>query len=118
MTPQLITARAVAAMLGISQRAVYQIPEADLPRYRLGAGRGAVRFDPADVHTYRAACRSAGTPATSAGASNSTRVFKAAASGLLNSFRAAGVAPRLTPMTAPSLPASTPLRLASSKPTR
>lgn len=36
----LITAKAAGAMLGLSARAVYAIPDDALPRYRLGAGRG------------------------------------------------------------------------------
>ncbi len=38
----MLTAAEVAAKLGISPRAVYDIPERRLPRYRFGAGGGAV----------------------------------------------------------------------------
>jgi hypothetical protein len=49
----MLTASDVAAVLGISARAVYDIPETDLPRYRPSAKKRAVRFDPADVAAYR-----------------------------------------------------------------
>jgi hypothetical protein len=101
---------ALAQQLGISARAVYDLP---LPRFRFGR---AVRYEQSDVDAYKAACRSTGTPATSAGASNSTATFKAAASGLLACFPKAGVKPRLTPTTAPKAPASTRLRVAYSDP--
>ena len=113
----MLTARQVAQLLGLSQRAVYDVPEADLPRYRLGASRGAVRFAQDDVEEYRRRCRSAGIPGTSAGATSSTAVFKAGANGLLAYFQRAGVAPRLTPTIAPKARASTQLRLASNKQT-
>lgn len=96
----MLTAREVAAMLGIKPRTVYDIPLDQLPRYQLGAGRGAVRYEPADVDTYKAACRSAGTPATSAGASSSTALLRVADTGLAAYFRAAGVKPKLTPTSA------------------
>ena len=74
----MLTASEVGKLLAISARTVYDIPEDRLPRYRLGAGRGAVRFDPADVEAYRTSCRSAGTPGTSAGGTNLTVSLKAA----------------------------------------
>lgn len=61
MTP-LLDARAVGLLLGLSARAVYDIPEHALPRYRLGAGRGALRFAPADVEIYLAASYCRGSP--------------------------------------------------------
>src|SRR5574343_2101752 len=110
----MLTAAAVARQLGISARTVYALAESGtLACYRFGS---AVRFDPADVEAYRASCRSAGTPATSAGASSWTAAFKAAATDLAACFRAAGVRPRLTPTTAPKAPASTRLRLAHRAP--
>lgn len=93
---RLLTAKQVGPMLGLSARAVYDIPEAALPRYRVGAGRGAVRFHSRDVSAYLAACRSARVPATSVGASSSTVSLRAASADLGAMFRAAGVKPRLT----------------------
>ena len=110
----MLKAPEVAAMLGLSARAVYDLADRGmLACYRLGAGRGAVRFDPEDVEAYRAACRSVGTPATNAGATNSTVSLKGADTDLAAYFRAAGVKPRLTPTTGKSRRGSTPLQLVS-----
>lgn len=38
----LITAQQAGALLGLSARAVYDIPDDDLPRYRVGAGRATL----------------------------------------------------------------------------
>lgn len=57
----MLNASTVAQQLGISRRAVYDLADRGiLPCYRLGVGRGALRFDPADVEAYRASCRSTG----------------------------------------------------------
>ena len=114
----MLTARQVAQLLGLSQRAVYDVPEADLPRYRLGASRGAVRFAQDDVEEYRRRCRSAGIPGTSAGATSSTVSLAAAATDLADCWRRARVVPRLTPTTARSRRACGPLRVVSSVETR
>lgn len=54
----MLTAAQVAAQLGLSARAVYDLAKSGaLACYRLGVGRGAVRFDAADVEAYRSACR-------------------------------------------------------------
>lgn len=110
----MLTAAQVAPLLGLSVRAVYDIDESDLPRYRVGAGRGAVRFDPADVEQYRLRCRSAGTPATSAGASSSTVSLRVDATALAAYFRKAGVKPKLTLTTSRKPRDSGLLRLVSS----
>lgn len=69
----MLTAAAVATMLGLKPRTVYDLADSGrLPCYRMGVGRGAVRFDPADMEAYRAACRSTRTSAPAAGASTST----------------------------------------------
>lgn len=54
MTP-LLTALEAAQLLRLDVRTVYDIPEDQLPRYRLGRGRGAVRFAMADVEAYAVA---------------------------------------------------------------
>jgi excisionase family DNA binding protein len=49
----MLTAKAVAQQLGISQKAVYDLAAARLLAcYRLGVGGGAVRFAQADVDAY------------------------------------------------------------------
>lgn len=50
----MLTAKAVAALLGLSPRSIYDIPPNLLPCYRMGAGRGAVRYELADVEAYKA----------------------------------------------------------------
>jgi len=114
----MLKAATAAQQLGISQRAVYDIPLVRLPRHHFGRGRGAVRYAPEDVEAYKKACRSAGTPETSAGATNLTASLKGAGIDLAAYFRAAGVKPRLTPTTAKNPRTSTPLRLASNNESR
>ena len=115
----LISAKAAGRMLGLSARAVYDLAASGkLAVYRPSDGGDAVRFAPKDVEEYRESCRSVGTSATSAGASSSTAVLKAADTDLAAYFRAAGVRPKLTPTTARKAPGSQPLQLAYSEPTR
>lgn len=55
MATNLLTARQVAAQLAISRRMVYDLAaRGDLPSLRIGS---TVRFDQADVDTFRNACR-------------------------------------------------------------
>jgi excisionase family DNA binding protein len=57
----LINAAKVAALLGISPRAVYDLTYSGrLACYRIG---GAVRFDPADVEAFKQSCRCEVRPA-------------------------------------------------------
>jgi excisionase family DNA binding protein len=52
----MLTAAAVAKILGISQRAVYDLAATGaLPSHKPTAGGRAVRFDPADVEAHKAA---------------------------------------------------------------
>lgn len=90
----MLTAAEVAAKLGISPRAVYDIPERRLPRYRFGAGGGAVRFAPEDVEAYRASCRSIATSAPDGGASTSTTTSTGNAFGGANFSRPGGPEPK------------------------
>lgn len=54
----MLKAAQVAEALGLSQRAIYALAESGaLPCYRMGVGRGAIRFDPEDVQQYIAATR-------------------------------------------------------------
>jgi excisionase family DNA binding protein len=108
----MMKASQVAESLGLAKRTVYELhATGKLAGYRFGS---AVRFDPTDVETFRTSCRSAGTPETSAGATNLTASLKAADSGLAAYFQKAGVKPRPTPSTAKSRAASTRLQLVSS----
>jgi excisionase family DNA binding protein len=51
----MLTAAEVATQLGLSPRAVYELHASGrLPGYRFGR---AVRFEPADVEAFKAACR-------------------------------------------------------------
>ena len=54
----MLTPAEAAGLLGLSPRAVYDLIAAGLlPCYRMGAGRGAIRLEPADVEAYKASCR-------------------------------------------------------------
>lgn len=111
---RMVDAQQAAELLGVSRRMVYDLFNAGkLKGYRYSAR--AVRFDRKDILEYRLSCRSAGTPATSAGALSSTASLKVAGSELAAFFRKAGVKPRQTPSTAKSRRGSTPLALVSSQ---
>ena len=70
----MLTAAEAAELLGLKPRTVYQRAAARLRAcYRMGVGRGGVRFKPEDVEAYRESCRSDGTRETSAGATSSNR---------------------------------------------
>lgn len=63
---RLLTVAHVADWLSVSVSLVYQIVESGkLPVYRIGNGRGAIRFRPEDVQTYLDSCRSEKLPPTS-----------------------------------------------------
>lgn len=49
----MLTAAEAAARLGLSVRAVYDIPDAELPRYMVGAKRDQLRYMEADVDSYK-----------------------------------------------------------------
>lgn len=68
----MIDAKAAGRIIGISPRAVYQLAaDGKIRHYR--PLPGTVKFAEEDAVAYRdAACRSAGTSETSAGAGNST----------------------------------------------
>lgn len=56
--PVLLRPKQVAEMLGISRSLVYQLVEqGKLGCYRIGLGRGAIRFRLDDVEAYLAGCR-------------------------------------------------------------
>lgn len=82
----LTTAAAVAAMLGISPRTVYDLAASGrLPSYRIG---GSIRFDPDEVQRFKESCKV--TVAQPVGVSTSL---------LQEAFAKAGVKPKLTPPT-------------------
>jgi excisionase family DNA binding protein len=50
----LLTAKQVALQLSLSLSAVYSLADSgEIPAYRLGAKRGSLRFEPADVEDYK-----------------------------------------------------------------
>ena len=111
----MLTAAEAAAALGLKPRTVYQLARQGLLAcHRMGPAGGAVRFAPADVDAYLHKCRSAGTPATSAGALSLTASCTASGIDLAAYFRAAGVKPKLTPSIGKKPRACTHLHLASS----
>ncbi|MCA9034543.1 MAG: helix-turn-helix domain-containing protein [Planctomycetaceae bacterium] len=56
---RLLTVAEVAEWLSVSNSLVYQIVDSGkLPVYRIGNGRGAIRFRPDDIEDYLASCRS------------------------------------------------------------
>lgn len=64
---RLLTVAQVADWLSVSASLVYQIVESGkLPVYRIGNGRGAIRFRPEDVETYVDSCRTEKLPPASA----------------------------------------------------
>lgn len=90
----MLTAKQVALMLGLSSRKVYELARSKaIPSFRFG---DAVRFDPADVETYRTSCRSTGTNQTNAGVSSLTESFKVAGTDFRDFCRKAGLKPKLT----------------------
>ncbi len=55
---RLLTVSDVAQWLSVSRSLVYQLVESGkLPVYRIGNGRGAVRFRPEDIDEYISSCR-------------------------------------------------------------
>ena len=106
-----LTVAQAATLLGLSRRMIYDLANTGKLRgYRFGR---ALRFDLADVMEYKQACRFDGTPETSAGATNSTALFKASGTAFLDFCRKAGLKPKLTPSTEKKAPASTRLRVVS-----
>ena len=110
-----ITAKEAAAVLGLSARKLYELAASgQMACYRFG---GAVRFDRADLETYKASCRSpATTPAN--GSISLTASLPGSGSALTAYFRKAGVKSRPTNSTGLSQPGSLPLQLVSQSPNR
>ena len=107
----MLTATQAADALGVSKRHLYALAAKGLlPCYRFG---GAVRFDAADLDAYKASCRSASTPATSAGATFSTARSEPSESALRAYFQKAGIATKPKSSTGSRRQGSTHLRLAS-----
>ena len=53
-----LTVKQAAEILGLSGREVYQLCYThELPHYRLGVKKSAIRIDPADVLAYKERCR-------------------------------------------------------------
>lgn len=63
----MLTVRSVAERLGVSQALIYQLSaDGRLPCYRIGLGRGAIRFTEQDVQAYLDSCKQSGEHAKSA----------------------------------------------------
>ena len=59
----MLTVTDVAQWLSVSNSLVYQLVEAGkLPVYRIGNGRGAIRFQPQDISDYIESCRNDPVP--------------------------------------------------------
>ena len=108
----MLKAAEVALMLGLSPRSVYDIPDDQLPRFRIGAGQGAVRFALPDVEAYKAACRSTATKRAIAGAMSSAALSTDADDALRSYFQQRGIAPKPKPTRESKTRGSTNLRLA------
>ncbi|TFF62539.1 DNA-binding protein [Comamonas sp. A23] len=110
----MLDAKAVAGMLGLSERTVYELAKSGrLHCYRFGS---AVRFEESDIEEYKKSCRSVSTPATSVGALSSTRLLRASGSGLAAFFQKATPKPRPKSSTSKRPSDSTRLRLVSASP--
>jgi excisionase family DNA binding protein len=63
MDLELLTVAEAADMLKLSSGAIYALCKSGvLPHHRLGAGRGAIRIDEADLRAYLAACKDGAAP--------------------------------------------------------
>src|SRR5688572_23430251 len=108
----MLTAKTVAALLGLSIRAVYSLP---IPWHQFGR---AVRYAPADVEAYRDACRSPAQKTTRAvlgSAMSSTVSLKDEGSALLSYFRSRGIVPKRKSTAVTKTERSTALRLVQSQ---
>jgi predicted DNA-binding transcriptional regulator AlpA len=114
----MLDAKAVAQLLGLSARAVYDIPVERLPRYRVGAGSGAVRFAPSDVEAYLESCRSTATKPEIGGATSTPVSLVDADDALRSYFQRRGLAPKRKPTPERKTTTSTPLRLVPSESSR
>lgn len=99
VSESLICATAVAALLGISSRTVYDLVYSGrLTVYLVG---GSLRFDPADVEAFKQSCRRQARPATALGPRRrppSVRISREDSdSALRRYFESNGVKPRLRP---------------------
>lgn len=112
----LIRVDAAAKMLGISARKVYELAKTrQLAHYRIG---GSVRLSPKDIEEYLQQCRSATTPAISAGALSSTAQLLVAGSALADYFQKATPAPKHKRSTSQKQSACTALHLVPSSKSR
>jgi excisionase family DNA binding protein len=94
----MLTAAEVATLLGVSARQVYDLAGSGaLPAYRIGR---SVRFEPQDITEYKASCRSRAIKAEVSSSLSLTVGSAEPGSALENAFRALGLKPKLTNMTA------------------
>lgn len=107
----MISAKEAADMLGVSRSKMYDLAASGkVASYRFD---GALRFERADLDTYKESCRSVSTAQTSAGVTSLTATLRGADTELASYFRKAGLAPKRTRSTGRNPPGSTPLQLVS-----
>ncbi len=101
-----------AAALGVAQRTVYDLaaPGGPIPCHRIGR---RILFSREDLAEYLASCRYTEIKRVVASSLSSTVSLKGNECALEKLFQSRGVKPKLTPTTAKSRRASTPLQLVS-----
>ena len=110
---ELLTARQVAAILGLSARKVYALAESGaVACHRFGA---AVRFDLSDIEAYKQSCR---LPATTraAGSTSLTASLPERDNALTAYFQKAGRAPKPKNTSSAKRRGSTSLQLVANSP--
>ena len=110
----MLTAAEAAKRLGLAVRSVYDIPADQLPRYRIGAGRGAVRFASQDIDAYLASCRSTTIKPASVGAMSSAVSLGDSDAELQSYFRKRGLLEKQKPTGKSKTRSSTRLQLVPS----
>lgn len=105
----MLTAQQAADLLGVPVRTFYDFR---LPCYKYG--HRCTRWDRADVEEYKRKCRFTSMAKSIAGDSRSIVLSTAPETGLLDSFRKAGVEPRPKRTTESKVLTFTPKRRASS----
>lgn len=85
----MLTAAAVAAMLGLKERTVYALAsDGTLPCHRFNT---SVRFELADVEDFKAKCRSPGAKQGKGGSGSSRPALMGKSTDIAASFRSVGV---------------------------
>lgn len=106
----MLSVKQAAELLGVSLRTMYELaaPNGPIPCYRIGR---AVRYDQSDLESYKKTCRCTSTRQRADGVLNLTASSTDSASGLLNYFRQAGLAPKSKTTNREKRPGSSRLRV-------